>query len=104
MNTILRTHATKIIDHTGEEAVYTPINWEPGDVESVTCNVVLAHDVLIQADGYDATVATLGTTITALVDDVGTVSKGDTFEIGGTTYTVVKIETNDSIMVTVVVK
>jgi hypothetical protein len=104
INTILKTHAAKIIDHTGEEAVYTPINWEPGDVESVTCNVVLAHDVLVQADGYDATVATLGTTITALVDDVGTVSKGDTFEIDDTTYTVAKTETNDNIMVTLVVK
>jgi len=104
INTILKMHAAKIIDHTGEEAVYTPINWEPGDVESVTCNVVLSHDVLIQADGYDASVATLGTTITALVDDVGTVNKGDTFLVDGTTYTVIRPESNDNIMITLVVK
>ena len=99
VNAILKTHAAAVVNHAGESATYSPA---VGD--DVTCKVVLAHDVLIQADGYDASVATLGSTITALVDDVGTVSKGETFLVDGTTYTVVKPESNDNIMITVVVK
>jgi len=99
VNAILKTHAAAIVNHAGESAVYSPA---VGD--DVTCKVVPAHDVLIQTDGYDASVATLGTTITALVADVGTVSKGDTFSVDGITYTVIRPESNDNIMVTVVVK
>ena len=92
------------VDEFAVAAVYTPVMWSPGDPETVSCNVILDHDVLIQADGYEAGVATLGTTITALVSDVGTVSKGDTFLVDGATYTVVRPESNDNIMITLVVK
>jgi len=57
-------------------AVYTPV---AGD--TVSCNILVDHDVLIQADGYDISTATLGTAVTAQVVDVGTVSRGDTFTI-----------------------
>jgi len=90
-----------------EEAVYTPINWEPGDPETVSCSILVDHDVLIQADGYDASVATLGTTVTAQVADVGTVSRGDTFTLeSGTVYTVQRLDrySQDGLEVTVVVK
>jgi hypothetical protein len=70
-------------DDFAEAATYTPVS---GD--AVSCDVLVDHDVLIQADGYDATYATLGTTITAMVADVGTISRGDTFLVDGTTYTV----------------
>jgi hypothetical protein len=87
------------VDEFAVAAVYTPVTGA-----AVSCNVILDHDVLIQADGYEAGVATLGTTITALVSDVGTVSKGDTFLVDGTTYTVVRPESNDNIMIILVVK
>ena len=83
-------------------AVYTPA---AGD--TVSCNILVDHDVLIQADGYDIGMATLGTTITAMVDDVGTVSRGDTFTMEtGQVYTVQRIErySVDKQEVTVVVK
>ena len=84
-----------------DTAVYSPVT---GD--DVATEVIIDHDVLIQADGYDANYATLGTTITAMVADVGTVTRGDTFAVGTTTYTVQRIErySDDGLEVTVVVK
>lgn len=88
-------------DDFAEAAIYTPVS---GDAAS--CNVLVDHDVLIQADGYDASVATLGTTITAQVADVGTVNRGDAFLVDGTTYTVQRVDqfSDDGREVTVVVK
>jgi len=95
-------------DEFAEAAIYTPINWEPGDPETVDCNIIVDHDVLIQADGYDASVATLGTTVTAQVSDVGTANRGDTFTLDGdgTEYTVQRIDqySDDGLEVTMVVK
>jgi hypothetical protein len=84
-----------------DTAVYSPVT---GD--DVPTEVIIDHDVLIQADGYDANYATLGTTITAMVADVGTVTRGDTFVVGTTTYTAQRIErySDDGRDVTVVVK
>jgi len=96
---ILQTAAENITSHAGESATYTPASGDP-----VTCIVILAHDALIQADGYDISTATLGTTIQAMVSDVGTVNRGDTYTVDGTTYTVQRIEANDGVMVTAVVK
>ena len=91
-----------------DAAVFVPSNWEPGNPETVDCNVIIDKDVLIQADGYDVSVATLGTTVSALVADVGTVNKGDTFTINdsGTVYTVQRIDrySDDGLEVTMVVK
>lgn len=82
-----------------DAAIYTPTTGDP-----VSCNVIVDHDVLVQADGYDMEVATLGKTVTAKVAEVGTLSRGDTFLVGTTTYTVQRPETNDNVMVTAVVK
>jgi hypothetical protein len=88
-------------DEFADTAVYSPVTGA-----DVTTEVIVDHDVLIQADGYDASVATLGTTVTAMVADVGTVVRGDTFAVGSTTYTVQRIErySDDGREVTVVVK
>jgi hypothetical protein len=88
-------------DDFADAATYTPVS---GD--AVSCSVFVDHDVLIQADGYDATYATLGTTITALVADVGTVNRLDTFLVDGTTYTVQRVDqfSDDGLEVTAVVK
>lgn len=99
IDTIMEQAATDLLRIGGKDAVYTPVTGDPVD-----CLVLVYHDVLIQADGYDATVATLGTTVTAKVSDVGAPSRGDTFLVGDTTYTVQRPETNDNLMVTVVVK
>jgi len=85
-----------------EAAVYSPVT---GD--DVDCVVIIDHDALVQADGYDASVATLGTTIQAQVSEVGTVNRGDTFTLEtGMAYTVQRIEryAEDGLAVTVVVK
>jgi hypothetical protein len=85
-----------------EPVVYTPVT---GD--AMSCDVIIDHDVLIQADGYDVNMATLGTTVTAMVSDVGTVNRGDTFTLeSGKVYTVQRIErySEDGREVTVVVK
>jgi len=80
------------------------VTYSPVSGDDVSCSVVVDHDVLIQADGYEVGVATLGTTIDALVADVGTVNRGDTFTIDSTTYTVVRQDANDGTVVKVVVK
>jgi len=89
-------------DEFAAAAVYTP---GAGDAVD-PCPVLVEHDVLLQADGYEAGVATLGTTVTARVSDVGTLNRGDTFLVGDTTYTVQRIErySQDGREVTAVVK
>jgi len=82
----------------GEFAV--PAVFNDGDA----VNVLIDHDVLVQADGYEVGVATLGTTISALVKNVDTPSRGDTFLIDSTTYTVQRVDSNDGAVVKVVVK
>ncbi|MFK5951769.1 MAG: hypothetical protein QM498_01850 [Desulfobacterium sp.] len=77
-------------------------SFNAGDPISVTVD----HDVLMQAQGYDTGVGTMGTVITAMVSDLGAPSKGDTFVIGDTTYTVQRIgeRSEDNLTVQVVVK
>lgn len=90
-------------DEFADAAVYTPVSGAVVD----PCPIFVDHDALIQADGYDVNVATLGTTVTAQVSDVGTVNRGDTFTLeSGTVYTVQRIErySQDGLEVTVVVK
>lgn len=90
-------------DEFADPAVYTPVSGSVVD----PCPVMVDHDVLIQADGYDINMATLGTTITAQVADVGTVNRGDTFTMeSGKVYIVQRIErySQDGLEVTVVVK
>ena len=86
-----------------DSAVFTPLSGIP-----VPCDVIVDHDVLIQADGYDVNMATLGTTVTAQVSDVGKPARGDTFAINdsGTVYTVQRIDlySDDGREVTMVVK
>ncbi|WP_024333116.1 head-tail joining protein [Desulfotignum balticum] len=90
-------------DEFADPSVYTPVSGSVVD----PCPVMVDHDVLIQADGYDVNMATLGTTVTAMVSDVGKPARGDTFAMeSGTVYTVQRIErySQDGLEVTVVVK
>jgi hypothetical protein len=88
-----------------DTAIYTPSGGGAGTV----CRVMVDHDVLIQADGYDTGVATLGTVICAMVADVGRPAKGATFTLGTGlvyTYTVQRVDrySEDGLEVAVVVK
>lgn len=68
--------------------------------EEIPCNIFIDHDVLVQLDGYQAGVSTLGTTITAMVVDVGKPKNGTYFEIDEeTTYIVKGIEENDGVTI-----
>ena len=79
--------------------------FNPASGGSVPCRVSVEHDVLVQIDGYDAGVSTIGTTIEAFVSDVGVPKKGDSFTVTefGTdnTYTVRQKETYDGVTVVV---
>jgi hypothetical protein len=99
IETIMEQAATDLLRIGGKAATYTPVTGDPVD-----CTALVYHDVLIQADGYDIGVATLGTTVTAKVSDVGMPALGSTFAVNGETYTVKKIESNDRVMVTAVVR
>jgi hypothetical protein len=99
IDTIMEQAATDVLRIGGKDATYTPVTGDPVD-----CSVLVYHDVLVQADGYDIGVATLGTTVTAKVSDVGMPQIGSTFLVDETTYTVKKIENNDRVMVAMVVK
>jgi hypothetical protein len=80
-------------------AIFTPTTGSP-----VSCNVIIDHDALVQLDGYEIGVTTLGTAIDAMVADVGTPRSGDTFTAGSVIYTVKRIESNDGNVVRLVVK
>lgn len=99
IDTIMEQAATDLLSIGGKAATYTPVTGDPVD-----CSVLVYHDVLVQADGYDIGVATLGTTITAKVSDISTPQLGATFLVADTTYTVKRVENNDNVMFTVVVK
>jgi len=66
------------------EATFTPSGGSSGTV----VNVILDHNALVQMDGYETGVTTLGTVIEARYSDVGKPKSGGTFLIDGTTYTV----------------
>jgi len=82
----------------GYSAVYNPVS---GD--SVTCDILIDHDVILQPSSYDARVVETGSTITALYEDVGEPSTGSTFDVAGITYKVARITDNDMVFVTMAV-
>lgn len=86
-------------DDFASAATFTDVGGDP-----VICNVIIDHDVILQPDAYDAQIAEIGTTIDALVSDVGTPRHGATVIVGDTTYTVKRIETNDGYVIKLVVK
>lgn len=71
--------------------------------DSVLCSVIVDHNAMVQADGYEAGIVTVGTTVEALFSDVGQPKKGDKFVIGGTTYIVKDIDVCDKVTTKVVV-
>jgi len=90
-------------DDFGVAAVYEPVLDDPVIAGQVSCNIVIAHDVVLQPESYDARVVETGTTIEAVFNDVATPQKGSTFTAGGVVYTVQRITDNDRVIVKMVV-
>jgi len=81
-------------DEFGQPAIYTD-----SDLNEISCNVLIEHDVLLQPSGFDSQVVEIGTTIEALFSDIGAPKKGDLFTIDSIVYNVIRVEENDKIFV-----
>jgi len=91
--------APAILDALGESAVYTPSGGA-----AVACTVDIVHNVMLQPSGIETQVWQRGTTIEALLDEIGVEpGRGDTFVVREQTYTVQAVMENDGVTVKVVV-
>lgn len=100
----------KIFSAAGETAVFTPAAGDP-----VSCMVFIDFNVMLQPSGAEVQVWQQGTTIEALLSEIGREpNRGETFTVypdeenrtagtGGTVYTVQEILQNDGLYVKVVV-
>ena len=86
-------------DEGATAAVYTPVTGDP-----VACNVWFENNALVQMDGYEAGITTIGTVIEALVADVGTPGRDDTFTIGEKSWKVRRMDSADEVSVRLVVR
>ena len=83
----------------GDPAVYSPITGDP-----VPCSVVLEEDSDLRPVNIDVGVVEVGTTIEALVDQVGEPLHGSTFLVNGvSTYRVARTDANDGEFIKLVV-
>lgn len=75
----------------GADAVYAPLSGA-----SVSCRVILNRSVVLQPAGMEAQVVEYGTTIEAIIIDLGKIpERGETFTIGSEVFTVQAISRND---------
>jgi hypothetical protein len=82
-----------------DDTVYTPLGGA-----GIACRVLIERNVLLQPSGMDAQVVEQGTTIEAILADVGAEpNRGDTFAIGTETFTVQSIAENDGMTVKIIV-
>lgn len=93
------TVAPAIFAALGEPATYTPAG---GAAKS--CTVILTEGVQLQPVGVESQVWQRGTTIDALLAEIGsTPARGDVFTVAGTTYTVQAILDDDGMTIKAVV-
>lgn len=95
---IILTAAQAVMEKRGVSAIFSPLSGVP-----VSCKVRLDFDAELRPENLDIGVVEVGTTIQALYADVGEPAHGSTFLVGGTTYRVARIDSNDRIFITVVV-
>lgn len=75
----------------GADAVYTPLAGA-----AVSCRVVLNRNVVLQPVSMETQVVEVGTTIEAIIIDLGKLpERGETFTIGAEIFTVQAISRND---------
>lgn len=83
----------------GEPAVFTPAVGE-----SIACQVFIDFNVMLQPGGAEAQVWQRGTTIEALLTEIGREpNRGEIFTVDGTDYAVQAILENDDLTVKLVV-
>lgn len=83
----------------GDDATFTPAGGVP-----VSCHVFVTKSVMLQPAGVETQVWQRGTTIEALVSELGgEPDRGDVFTVGSATYTVQAILENDGLVVKAVV-
>ena len=84
-----------IFSAAGEAAVFTPASGDP-----ISCNVFIDFNVMLQPSGVEVQVWEQGTTIEALLSDLGREpNRGETFTVDGVVYTVKAIIANDQLSV-----
>lgn len=89
----------KMMEAMGEAASFGP---ETGD--AIPCVVFINHNVLLQPGSAEAQVWERGTTIEALLSEIGDEpERGETFTVDGILYTVQAILENDGLTVKAVV-
>ena len=89
---------TGVVNMFGTSATYTPVS---GD--SVSCSVEINFESELRPDSLEFEIVEIGTTIEALVSDVGSPKQGSTFLVDGVTYKVKRTDSNDKTFVKVVV-
>lgn len=83
----------------GVDAIYTPLTGTP-----IPLRIMLNKDIVLQPASMESQVVETGTTIEAIIADLGKLpARGETFTADGTNYTVQSISRNDGIEVEVVV-
>jgi hypothetical protein len=83
----------------GDDAMFTPAGGA-----AVSCRVIVSRSVLLQPTGMDAQVFERGTTIEAILAEIGAEpGRGDVFVVGAETYTVQSIDSNDGDTVVAIV-
>lgn len=76
----------------------------PQGGSSVGCSVIVNRGVLLQPSGMDTQVFERGTTIEAMLSEIGAEpNRGDVFVIGAETFAVQSIDSNDGVTVTAIV-
>lgn len=88
-----------IFNAAGEDAVFTPLSGP-----AVACKIFIEFNVQLQPVGVDAQVWEMGTTIEALLSEIGhQPERGETFTYNSTVYTVKAVMADDGLTVKMVV-
>ena len=97
---IFKAMGTANLSILGVEATY-----QPNDGDAVSCRVWFDQEIKYQVDNHEGQVRALGYEVEAILDDLGKEpERGETFEIGSTTYTVQSSAENEGIFTRVYVK
>jgi len=102
------TDISTVFDHVAEDLAETmgvSATYTPAVGDAVTLDVLLNQGVQMQPGPLEAQVWQQGTTIDALLDDLGKEpDRDETITIGSTTYTVLSIAENDGTWVKIIVR
>ena len=83
----------------GDPGTFSPVSGPA--VEDI--QVIIIHDAELSPEGQEFGVTVIGTTIEALISDVGAPKRGDIFTVGSVDYKVKSTAENNGTLVKVVV-